>query len=775
MFGRLRTKLTVLYAGLFGATAVIIALAVYLAITANAEQLVRHELEASATVFDRLWTMRSAELTDAGDLLARDFGFREAVASRDRPTIESALDNLRQRSGVDVALVLGVDGAVAAQSGDAGKADWANVLEANQDGSEPSGVTLIGHAPYQAIATPILSPTLTGWVVFAQKLDQPSVKALERLSAIPLDALVLRRVDGGSWATDVAKLGPAERRTISEFAERQLKGDAEARQLDAGQGPAIAIVKPLKSLSGPPVAALLLRYPLALALAPYQPLLEVVILIGAAGMALAIFGSWMLAAGVTRPVSALDEAARRLQRGERASVVAETRDEIGRLAQSFNHMAEAIGERERQITHLATHDGETDLPNRLALEQSLAKLGSHRGVMVAAVTIDRFAQVREVIGYELAGVLVREIAERLCVRAPDAVVGRLSSDTLGVIFFADDAGSARQAALSLLESLEAPMRLGEATTDVAVTMGLAPAQTDPMDPTRSALVRSAIAVGQARAARQKVALFDALAYGDPAANLSLMSDMLRGVAEGHIEVYLQPKYAIRQAQVTGAEALVRWRHPTRGLLPPDMFIPLAEETGHIRALTDCVLLKAIEHQAVLQRAGHDLEVSVNISGRLLCDAEFAEVALAMAATAQGRLCFEVTETAIMDEPQRALAHIERFAQAGVGVSIDDYGAGLSSLAYLKQIRADELKIDKAFILSLAHSRKDTLLVRSTIELAHSLGLKVTAEGVETQEAFALLAGMGCDYAQGFLIERPLPLKDVLTFLHENRAGKKRYG
>jgi EAL domain-containing protein (putative c-di-GMP-specific phosphodiesterase class I)/GGDEF domain-containing protein len=775
MFSRLRTKLTVLYAGLFGVTLVITALAVFLAISANAERVVRGELQASGTVFDRLWTMRASELQDAAELLSRDFGFREAVASHDQPTIQSALENLRQRSGIDLALVVGVDGRIAASDGHPLAADLSGLVRAIEAEEEPAGVTLIAGKPYEAIATPILSPTLTGWVVFAQRLDGHEMNALEQLSAIPLTALVVSRTSAGGWNSDQTRLDKSEASATTAFVNLALAGSHEARQLDAGQGPSIAVAKPLKSFSGSPVAVLLLEYPLARALAPYRLLLEIMIVIALAGIALAIGGSWVLAAGVTRPVSALDEAARRLRRGESARVVAETGDEIGRLAQSFNQMAEAIAERERQITHLAIHDGETDLPNRLALERSLAALETADGVMVAALTLDRFSQVREVIGYELAGVLIRQVAARLTAQAPEAVVGRLSSNTLGVIFQAADPSAARTAAVGLLAALEEPMQVGDATTDVSITIGLAPARGDPEGLARSPLVCASIAAGQAHAARQKVAIFDPEAYGDPANNLSLMSDMLRAIDEGRIEVFLQPKHDIRGGRISAAEALVRWRHQTRGLISPDLFIPLAEETGHIRPLTDCVLRQAIEHQRILRSAGHDVEVSVNISGRLLSDPEFADAAVEMAAGAVGRLCFEVTETAVIDQPERALAHIERFADAGVSVSIDDYGSGLSSLAYLRQIRAEELKVDKAFILSLADSRTDALLVRSTIDLAHSLGLKVTAEGVETHEVYALLATMGCDFAQGFLIERPMPLEDFLSFLADDGGQVRRYG
>ena len=200
---------------------------------------------------------------------------------------------------------------------------------------------------------------------------------------------------------------------------------------------------------------------------------------------------------------------------------------------------------------------------------------------------------------------------------------------------------------------------------------------------------------------------------------------------------------------------------------------MAEETGHIGALTEWVLARALEELSLLRHHGHELSVSVNLSGRLLGDAGFASRMLEMVRGAPGALVFEITETAVIENPEIALRTIERFKAAGIGISIDDYGSGLSSLAYLKQIRADELKIDKAFVLKIDESHRDALLVRSTIDLAHSLGMKVTAEGVETQTALSLLAGMGCDIAQGYLVARPMPLKELLMFLSEEGAGKRR--
>jgi len=268
-------------------------------------------------------------------------------------------------------------------------------------------------------------------------------------------------------------------------------------------------------------------------------------------------------------------------------------------------------------------------------------------------------------------------------------------------------------------------------------------------------------------------VFDPERYGDPSANLSLMSEMLGGLANGQMLLNHQPKFDLRTDRVTSVEVLVRWRHPVRGLIAPDRFIPMAEETGHIGALTEWVLGRALEEQALLRHHGHEVAMSVNLSGRLLGDPDFATTALELARGARGELCFEITETAVIENPATALKTIDRFKAAGIGISIDDYGSGLSSLAYLKQIRADELKIDKAFVLKMDESHKDALLVRSTIDLAHSLGLKVTAEGVETDTALSLLAGMGCDIAQGYLIARPMPLKELLMFLGEEETGKRR--
>jgi EAL domain-containing protein (putative c-di-GMP-specific phosphodiesterase class I)/GGDEF domain-containing protein len=771
MFRRLRTRLTVLYAGLFGGVMLVVAAAVFLAMAGAVQRQVQAELAATGTVFDRVWSLRSERLQEAAALLSRDFGFREAVATGDEATIASTIENLRRRMRIDYAFMVGADGAVI---GAAGRAKDGARLAAAFDGAyDPSGVFMLDGRPYQLVSAPVLSPDLIGWVVFGARLDGREMSALEQMAAIPLEALVLHQEPQHGW-TDHHTTG-ADLAALQGFIRESLaRGRDHPQDLALSDGRSAALVRPLPTLDPDGGAVLLLRYPMARALAPYRPLLAIVGLIGLAGLAAVGWGSWILARGVTRPVSDLDEAARRLQRGEDAQVRIETTDELGRLAESFNTMATEIRDRERRITHLALHDGDTGLPNRLALERVAERVGDLPSgqAYVAALGIERFNHVRGAIGYRLAAQAVRMIGNRLAGLAPASGVARIATDVLGFALVAKDADAALDDAQRLLAQLEQPIRVGGEAIDVALSLGLAPLDRADAGP---AIERASIALDQARAARRKVAFFDAEAYGDPASNLSLMSSMLAGIEAGELELHHQPKFDLRARTVTGLEALVRWNHPTRGQLCPDLFIPMAEETGHVRALTEWVVRQAIADQKALAAAGHRLDIAVNISGRTLSEPDFADFAEAAVKDAVGGICFEITETAVIENPDVALKMLDRFAEAGISISIDDFGTGLSSLAYLKRIRGHELKIDRSIVQDVTGSQRDALIVRSTIDLAHSLGLKVTAEGVETNACYSLLAAMGCDQAQGFLIARPQPLGELLAFLPEDHAAWRSHG
>ncbi len=246
----------------------------------------------------------------------------------------------------------------------------------------------------------------------------------------------------------------------------------------------------------------------------------------------------------------------------------------------------------------------------------------------------------------------------------------------------------------------------------------------------------------------------------------LLRDLPVALTNGEIFLVYQPKLRLRNGEVDGVEALVRWNHPTLGGIARKSLIPLAEERGRIRELTIWVLRQALADQARLAASGRTIAVHINVSAGLLTDADFVRDVCTLVGPATGVIGLEITETAFIENSPLALINLQRMINQGISVSIDDYGSGMSSLAYLKELPAKELKIDKMFVSGMTMSHRDPLIVRSTIDLAHALGLTVVAEGVESLGALALLRVMGCDYAQGFLISPALPIGELEVYLDE---------
>jgi signal transduction histidine kinase/CheY-like chemotaxis protein len=338
-FHRLQSKLTCYYLALFAAVLLCIVSAVYLAVRANAERQVRHELAESAVVFDRIWQLRVTQLQSSAELMSRDFGFREAVATRDGATIQSALDNLRRRMGLQLAYVLGPEGQLLGSVG----AQPPAAQSYDPDQPEGSGVLVLQGEAYEAVSAPVMAPAPLGRVVFATRLDHAEMESLARLSAMSVQPLIVVEGADGAWR-GATELSAAERAHAAEVLRRP---DAAALR-PVRMGPWLEVVQPLASM-GPERAALVMRYRMADALAPFERLLALVLLIGVLGLAMVAFGGWMLARAITRPIAALGAAAERIERGENAAVEVRGRDEIAALGHSFNRMAEGILHRERDL------------------------------------------------------------------------------------------------------------------------------------------------------------------------------------------------------------------------------------------------------------------------------------------------------------------------------------------------------------------------------------------------------------------------------------------
>ena len=384
----------------------------------------------------------------------------------------------------------------------------------------------------------------------------------------------------------------------------------------------------------------------------------------------------------------------------------------------------------------------------------------------ALAEIVNFTPLRRHLGAPRADCLVLDVADRISDQLPAARLTVVGRTTIEIAFEGDDSVELRTALDGLSAIFDHPIDLDGEAHRLELAFGAAAALASSADEVR--LVEEAEeALAQARS-EQRPVVRD-ISAGTPVFDrLTITRDLAKAIDRGEMFLQYQPKVHLRRQKVCSAEALVRWHHPTRGLILPGDFIPAAEESHIVGPLTLWTIEQVIADQKLLASRGHDLTIFVNISGQLLGDAAFVARACQIVKAANGAIGFEITETSVIRDPQTAIAHLQVFAELGIPIAIDDYGAGLSSLAYLKQLPASELKIDKMFVIQLTSSNRDPLIVRSTIDLAHALDMEVTAEGVETPAAMALLSVMGCDMVQGFLISRPISVGALCQFLEDER-------
>lgn len=381
--------------------------------------------------------------------------------------------------------------------------------------------------------------------------------------------------------------------------------------------------------------------------------------------------------------------------------------------------------------------------------------------------IANFAALRRHLGKARADLLSSDVSDRVNASLADARIAAVGRATIEVAFEGDSLTDLAAALGCLTADFDLPFDLEGEPHRLEMHFGAAAAPLGNAEDVR--LVEEAeSALEQART--EAHAVIRDLSAGTPAFDrLTLTRELPGAITKGEMFLQYQPKVHVRRQEVASAEALVRWQHPTRGLILPGDFITVAEEAREISALTLWTLDQVIADQRLIAADGNDLTIFINISGQLLADVRFVKRACAMVRESGARIGFEITETSVIRDPQSAIFNLQAFADVGITIAIDDYGAGLSSLAYLKQLPAKELKIDKMFVMQLTSSNRDPLIVRSTIDLAHALEMEVTAEGVETQAAMALLSVMGCDMVQGYLISRPISIEAFRQYLRDDKA------
>ena len=787
---RLQVRIVGLFLGLLLVVQVASLLLIGNSIAINARASVDAELHTAERVFARLLEQNAGNLTSAARLLAADFGFREAVASNDEATLASALINHGERIGASVVLITDAQFALKAATRDGAQRFVPALRRLAKAPESTSSMVLLDGEPYQLVAVPVKAPLTIGWVAMGFRIEETLLREMRQLSSIEV-AVMSRRGEPLRWNLLQSTLGgeaaaplldawlrarDAEGARGGALAERNLL--LELTDVGAMNGHSLAREMALVTEGEHQTVAVLIRS-LDEATAPYRRLQWTLLAFTLVAIGVFAIGAVFTARRITTPLRALTRSAGRLGQGDYEQVLEiESKDEIGELARAFEAMRQAVQARDGEVRRLAYEDALTKLPNRekfrILLRQAIAHARAEvEPCAIIMLDLDRLKHVNDVLGHRFGDRLLRRVARRLTQEAERSndVVARLGGDEFAMLLTGADIDVAQGVAHRIQQAFEVPITLDNHTVDLGAGIGVACCPEHGID--ADALMSHAeVAMYAAKRNQSGVVVYTAALDSSSEESLSLLSELRTAVDGGQLRLFLQPKIALATGAVVGAEALVRWEHPQRGLLPPMRFIPFAERTGFIRMLTGWMIERCAHVLQQLHAAGKPLKLSVNLSTRDLLDQELSvklQRLIEVEHIDPATLCLEITESAIMDDPPRALQTLERLHQMGFKLAIDDFGTGYSSLAYLKRLPVDELKIDQSFVLNMERDLDDAKIVRSTVDLAHNLGLSVVAEGVETAKAWKLLQALGCDEAQGYFVAKPMPEALFANWVSEWRA------
>jgi diguanylate cyclase (GGDEF)-like protein len=750
------------------------------AITDNARRHALEELAVGERVFNRLLAQSNLRLAQAAQALAADFALREAVATGDRPAIAAILRRHPERAGADVAMLVGTNGRLLADAsavrGRAVPDPVARYVARAARGERAPGIGIIGDAAYQLVAAPVRPATPMGWVVIGLRLDERVIKDLGALTSV--DVSLAAREDTGAWRL-LASTRPADGHEALLAALSAMPSEGRGAML-TGAPDFESQVFPLGTNDGAGVAVVL-QSSLEQATAPFKDLQASLLVLTLVGLVVATIGSVVMARRITRPLGALVAAARKMEEGDyehRVEVADE--DEVGELASAFNLMCDGIATREARISELAYADPLTGLPNRALFNDRIGQAvraaeRSKGQLAVLTMDLDRFKHVNDTLGHHMGDLLLREVAYRLhrALQRRTDTVARLGGDEFAVLLPTEGVDGAKLVARKIVEVLSEPLTIEGHLVDVGASTGIAvyPEHGEDAD---TLMRRADVAMYSAKRAGTGFEIYDSRHDQNTPARLSLLGELRHAVEHDQLGLLFQPRINLSARTASSAEALVRWHHPERGIVLPERFVPFAEQTGYIKAVTRWVLNSVFQQCAAWHACGIDLRISVNISARDLHTPDFPR-SLAELAGAHGMkpdaISLEVTESAVMEDPAHALEILERLHAMDVRLAIDDFGTGYSSLAYLKRLPVDELKIDKSFVMGLVRDRDDAAIVRATIDLAHHMGLTVTAEGVEEASVLETLRRLGCDQAQGNFISPPLPAAGLERWIRQEPAPR----
>jgi diguanylate cyclase (GGDEF)-like protein len=765
--GSFRNRLLAVIIGLVCVTQTVTLIAVLARTEHSVQERAATELVAGSAFVQQLVRFRASQLASGVAVLAADFGFREAVASGDGPTMLSAAQNDAQRIGADLMVLIDNHGHVLASTAPVPETAVQRLMSAANMAGDSPHVLVLGGRAYEFFLAPVRAPEAIGWVAMGFAIDDALARSMSELAGTAI-SFVSRDQAG---VTHVATtLDGASRTALVALHDGPAHHQAAAWRLRLGGEEYLTVMRSLAV--SPDTVDVWVQQPMYEVLAPYRDLRDAMLLIGTVALLLAAGIGMLAGRSASRPIAELVRAARRIEEGRYGRpVVPSGAKDFRTLAATFNTMQEGIAEREARITQLAYHDSLTGLPNRAFAENYIdQRIRDDAVTPFALILLDlrNLPEINASLGHHVGDDALSEAARRLRQNVgPNDLVARLSAQQFLIVA----APCSLQRAPLVAEQLAGIIAANFVVADVGLELHPAAGISAYQEHGQSAreLLRCAqMALHDAQDARTVVAIYRAGRDEQHRRRLALVTELRRALEQNTgLKLVYQPKVEMGTRTVKSLEALARWTHPQLGEVSPAEFVPLAEQTGNTRTLTSWVVGEAIRQMAEWRLLGLEIDVAVNLSASDILDPQLGSEVLRCLEShgvSPTRLLLEITESAVMRDPVLAARHMQLLRVAGVRFAMDDFGTGYSSLSQLSRLPVDELKIDRSLIAH-AHARPDdAMIVTSTIELAHSMGLRVVAEGVEHVEVWNLLRRLGCDLAQGYLISKPLPAEDVVAFV-----------
>jgi diguanylate cyclase (GGDEF)-like protein len=756
-----------LAAGLVLLSTLAILLSVWSSTTEHAKRELAESLEVARYVVAEVFSNREEQLFTNASVLTDDFGFKSAVASQDNATITSTLENHGNRVGADMMALLSLSGNITSSTSKGLQTGQRFphpklVQSALQQGGENAFI-VVDNELYQVLLLLVEAPNPIAIAAIGFKIDE---SVLARLKSITLSEVAIVATQKDSIIF--------KQTTLSEAQEnyKRVNGVDELSWLSfipSNQTQLITQYIPLFSDSDTKITLELSESAQTL-LTEFAKLQKQISIVAALLLAVSLIIAALFAKRISRPLRRLSTISQEIAAGmyNHKTFVTSHTTEIAALSDSFQSMQSNIQMREEQIQFQASHDLLTGLVNRYHIADVInKKLFEKESFDVIGINILRFRNVNDVFGYHNGDLCLHTLAGRL-----DKLGGLAARLNGGEFLWMPESRLSNDALANIQAELEAPIYAESVVITLKLSFGELHCPEDADDPS-TLLKRLAITLDHARHLPEHRIRYSPDFDAEYTRRISIITELKQALHSDSPELSLvyQPKLCLDTSSISHAEALMRWNSKTLGFVSPDEFILVAEQAGLIGAVTDWVVKRAINDTKTFVDNNIEVCVAINLSAKDILNKSLLpqiKSRIAEAELSPTQLSFEITESDLVSDAQGVYSELGLYRDAGFTLAIDDFGTGYSSLSYLKSLPVNELKIDKSFVLNLDKNQSDQQIVKTIIDLAHNFDLKVIAEGVETLPSLSLLEQWGCNYAQGYLISRPVPVEQFIKWYKENK-------